>query len=105
MKQSIKENNILIARFMTDEPDVLERDLNKAGTVESMLYHCDWNWLMPILKRIGNIMFVYEYGTDEFERFEDIFPDTITLQEIFDGDIQSVWERVIEFINWYNNDK
>lgn len=48
----IIENNILIARFETTEPEVLEHDLGKAGTAECMQYHSDWNWLMPVVEKI-----------------------------------------------------
>jgi hypothetical protein len=46
----IWENNVIIARYMTDEPDVLERDLLKAGTIECMYYHDEWEWIMEVVE-------------------------------------------------------
>jgi hypothetical protein len=45
-QQEIRERNKQIAMLVTIEPEVLEGDLLKAGTIESMHYHDDWNWLM-----------------------------------------------------------
>ena len=46
-KQKIK-GGILIARTVTEEPDVLEGDLQRIDVQESMAkYAEDWIWLLP----------------------------------------------------------
>jgi len=50
--EQINKGNILIARYMTDEPEVLERDLLKAGTTESMGYSRYWDWIIPVYSKI-----------------------------------------------------
>lgn len=48
IQEEILEYNRRCALFCTTEPEVLERDLEKAGTLESMQFHSDWNWIMEI---------------------------------------------------------
>ncbi len=52
---NILEKNRIIAEFMTDEPEVLAMDLKRAGTLESMQYHSDWNWLMQVVEKIESL--------------------------------------------------
>ncbi len=56
-EQEIKNYNLQIAKLLTKEPEVLERDLLKAGTLESMNYHNDWNQLME----------AYHFVTDKYD--------------------------------------
>lgn len=51
-QQEILDGNRLIAMFMSDEPEVLEMDLRRAGTLEGMQYHSEWDWLMPVLDKL-----------------------------------------------------
>ncbi len=52
----IAAGNLIIARFVTDEPEVLEHDLKKDGTVNSMHYHDDWNVFMEAYAKIGKLL-------------------------------------------------
>ena len=42
MTQKQIDNASLLLRFMTTEPEVLELDLKRAGTLESTHYHDDY---------------------------------------------------------------
>jgi hypothetical protein len=103
-KEHILEGNRLIAKFMADNQAELEHDLKKAGTLESMHYDSDWNWLMPVVEKIeqetefGLVMYPdmcywNSYGDK---------PDG--LDEDFCGSrIECVYEAVVEFIKWNNS--
>lgn len=95
-----EKGNKLIAEFMTDEPEVLAHDLNKAGTLESMQYHDQWDWLMPVIEKIWNIignrssLFYFEYENELIRSYEDHI-----------SNITDCWNAVIAFIHWYNANK
>jgi hypothetical protein len=61
--------------------------------LKELIYHSSWDWLMPVVEKIGNIP---EHG--------------YVFKRSLDGGlfykIESVWLAVVEFIKWYNqNDK
>ena len=92
---------------MTTEPDVLERDLLKAGTVESMHYHDDWLWLMPVLDKIEllgfNTIVVCRarvgYHICHIHNYSDL-SDAISFKS--DNKLTTVYNCILKFITWYN---
>lgn len=75
-------------------------------TVDELLFDSSWDWLMPVVDKIENetgwelIM----YSNDcHWNKFGDFINDT----EIhYVGDRkESVYKAVVEFINWYNQNK
>lgn len=114
MNKEILEGNKLIAEFVTEEPEVLRRDLKRAGTLESMQYHESWDWLMPVIEKIEKNT-SYELTTSYDKRFEFIGWSVhwFTLKasdEIlgyiedkrFNTKINAAWYAMVEFIKWYN---
>jgi hypothetical protein len=101
---NIEENNKLIAEFMGIYPLNI-KNYSAMICTNNGYYHKSWDWLMPVFKKIGDYMFSFEWDSKEHEKFDEIFPDTIVLHEIFDGDIESIFLRVVEFIKWYNQNK
>lgn len=90
--QEIYKGNILIAKFMAkSESDlaVLEHDLKKAGTVESISYHKYWDWLMPVVEKIG-------------QTEDNMYTDPMSEVSLYSS-IISVFRAVVEFIEWFNN--
>ena len=59
-KEKILEGNRIIAMFDTNEPEVLKRDLLRAGTLESMHYHDQWEWIMPVVVKIQKLVIEYD---------------------------------------------
>ena len=120
------EKNRLIAQFMGCEPtpDALDRSVLAyyIGDViinadnsknendenvfhpEDMQFHTDWNWLMPVIRKIeelGNDVLIttnyIQISFDEGEQF--IVIDDLNIK------IDSVYNAVVEFIKWYNENK
>ena len=104
MNKELIENNKLIAEFMGafhEEPqpkhvvsvelgdDVWFLDLTDD---DSGKFHTSWDWLMPVVEKILNLKETYPQERQKV--FEKISPDrSITYQ------------AVVEFINWYNQQK
>ena len=71
-QEEILEGNKIIAFFMTKWPKELERDLLKAGTLESMCYHSDWNWLIPVVKKLNPKIACASVNLDIEEQFAEV---------------------------------
>ena len=55
IQEEIIEGNKVIVTFMTDDLGVLSRDLKKSGTVESLHYHDEWDWIMPVVEKLEKL--------------------------------------------------
>jgi hypothetical protein len=120
------EKNRLIAQFMECEPRtdavddrvlayyigdvIINADNSKNENDENvfhpddMKFHTDWNWLMPVIRKIeelGNDVLIttnyIQISFDEGEQF--IVIDDLNIK------IDSVYNAVVEFIKWYNENK
>lgn len=109
------EENKLIAEFMTDEPEVLKRDLQKAGALESMHYHDEWGWIMPVIQKIDNTKTIESAGSDDFYYYCVALEgscakvtDSKSGNTIIDIDLgytdwlKCAYYLAVEFIEWYN---
>lgn len=108
-----QENNKIIAEFMGVKPRLISPDVygysdspffscihdTPEKVIESISkyvkYHSDWNWLMPVITKITTL--------DEFQNkyeFNDLFWDTFTQL-----DINDIYQQVVLFIKWHNENK
>lgn len=128
------EKNKLIAEFMINNMRLITPDINYEpdeswdkdirilsnptfydDDLESFEYHTSWDWLMPVIKKIGDKDFSsvdIHYGTgatdsfswciiewdDGFNKFKT--SENINLDE--HSTIKATYNSVIEFIQWYN---
>ena len=102
-------NNKLIAEFMgavgTPKYNPTEWDVYITGcldvdsddekaqhfyTPDEMKYHTSWDWLMPVVRKISSMC-------DEPYELDNMKHALLT------GDIESVYDDVVEFINEYND--
>lgn len=78
----------------------------KIITIVNLKYHLSWDWLIPIVafvnKRIERRQF-------DFKRYqyirEYLIHDDFMLSRFLNNDIISIFERIVEFIKWYNKTK
>ena len=107
-----KESNILILNFM--EVETIEAAMMG---YKSLSYHNDWNWLLPVVKKINNTKFnelvVYVYikidgthactysqiRTNEFNAHWQL------IEYIQDAEIESVYKIVVATIKEMNKHK
>jgi hypothetical protein len=93
----IIEGNKLIAEFMGAKTlPYLPFDLKECK------YHSSWDWLMPVWKKLGNLMYEIrrQVSVEDYNRAGII---TINVLKAFQkADIDSAFNWIIEGIKWYN---
>ncbi len=110
----MNDKNKLIAEFM---------GLKTEGQMQSYkllhykntcgLYHSSWDWLMPVVEKIDQLLADDDFVTISYNRcFIEIcnpswiFPNTksesFTIESIGDTRIETTLNAVCEFITWYN---
>ncbi len=118
--KTIAEKNRMIAEFIGHEEEQTEsgefvyaiefQNSEKLNDIQieffyanELKYHTSWDWLMPVIKEISNKTgYVYVmYDTDSyFTNMGDSF--------YFGGGFESIEQThiaVVEFIEWYNENK
>lgn len=94
------ENNKLIAEFMGagyEENKYSHESSDYYFESCELEYHFNWNWLMPVVKKIRGIINV-DLTINEFECVKEM---ELNL-EPYDYEINQVHMAVVEFIKWYN---
>lgn len=109
------ENNRIVAEFMgwKERTDPTERWLGqwkdkKFQLHKILFFDTDWNWLMEVVEKI-NVIDDYRY-TVQINSMDTYIHDLKNGGFIFQSDmkwqpnelINSVYEAVVEFIKWYN---
>ena len=125
--ENIVENNKLIAEFLNWEFDDLSETFetpflklvdSKAFGDEQfscklqdfeLEFHTDWNWLMSVVEKIENLQDENNcaiYNVQIEQSFTEIIDNHTSETIIYDIDadskIEAVYNTVIEFIKWYN---
>src|SRR5690606_29040573 len=80
-------------------------------------YDNSWDWLMPVVEKISKIKMNWE-GCEPY--YDNVYPRTFGMLDnqgrpmfrfnghslfVADTLIESVWLAVVDFIEWYNNQK
>lgn len=58
---------------------------------DAFRYDTSWDWLMPVVEKIGNLNMQYEFGLATHYSAPNPF-----------GPIEGFYQYVVEFIRWYN---
>lgn len=103
-EQDIQAGNRLIVEFMEGKI-IAQTSLliqyefpdGKLFNNQQLQYHTSWDWLMPVVEKIGKMYDPYKYKA--FEEKEDAWEIVdLTLM----NPINEVYDCVIKFIQWYN---
>lgn len=97
-----KENNILIGLF---EAQFEEYESDRLRIIDDLTvkkfspkdYHKHWDLLMPIVENIGEEILNKPFD-ETLSHLTEIYGDNI-------WNIQALYEAVVEFIKWYNENK
>ena len=125
--ENIIENNKIIAEFLDWEFDDLSEtfetpflklvDPQAFGDEQfscklqdfELEFHSDWNWLMSVVEKIENLQDENNcaiYNVQIEQSFTEIIDNHTSETIIYDIDadskIEAVYNTVIEFIKWYN---
>lgn len=113
-QQSVIEGNRAIAEFMeletcTDPDHVNDKCYavpyaKGYHRAKQLQYHSSWDWLMPVVEKIEKLS-----GDEQFQVqiiIGDCYISTnnsgIYFQVVGNKKIDSVWQAIIQFIQWYN---
>ena len=117
------ENNKLIAEFLSVKIHpcetiekfkflpIEERGLYNGYFIDELKYHEDWNWLMEVVEKIESLEIFDRMGRFNIntKNFDENYTSFITdkdedfIQCEGDTKIEAVYNAVVEFIKWYNN--
>lgn len=91
-----QENNELIAKWMgwvyrSDPFNDWFVDGIPLG--KNLQFHSSWNWLMPVVEKIGDLYLDFPGRVSDFMRMSIGTP------------IDEVYKAVVEFIRWFNETK
>ena len=120
--ENIIENNKLIAEFLVkNEGGLVKLKENIFSTIDEfeipddyltlkdLKYHKDWNRLMSVVEKIENLQDENNcaiYNVQIEQSFTEIIDnhtsETIIYNIDADSKIEAVYNTVIEFIKWYN---
>ena len=117
------ENNKLIAEFMGLKPhgnyfEIEDETLMEITSIEKgevtslgyifevdgLKYHTSWDWLMSVIKKIGELEASDSEVTEHLSDNGDLTTSTmggVTVTPI----IRVAYQEVVEFIIWYKKDK
>lgn len=120
------ENNKLIAEFMTPKGyDGYGKAPNQVAP-KFLKYHSSWDWLMPVVKKIGELecsreitikfhdfpTYCFISGEKYFAVTHNVYPSFESYSEERENSgvwhrtlIEAVYKAIVEFIKWYNENK
>jgi len=117
-KKKIIESNRLIAEFMKipyiyhEEKIILNREYTRKElfTEGELQFHESWNDLMPVLAKIKSLNYNVEINHGQHNECV-IYGEGLQLENVISVGspdlelINSTWKAVVEFIQWYNQQK
>lgn len=70
--------------------------------LDLLRFHISWDWLMPIVKKIKDTICLWDFESEEYSKFEEIFDIDHTMSDFMNNNIDGIWTRCVEFVEYYN---
>lgn len=107
--EDIVKNNQLIAKFMGakmivknyHDISILKFPDKKTYDIQALKYHCSWDWLLPVYRKIRDII-NDRAKLDKHTRTKGDLLELDALMAICEVDIQKAFDSIVAFIKWYN---
>lgn len=80
-------------------------------TTEELLFHTSWDWLMPVVEKIESIeegkyqIDILQEGCRACVQCQTFIDNTVSKMPEGSTKLESAYKTVIDFINWYNENK
>lgn len=108
--KTTEENNRLIAEFMGFKMiNSLQISTPNGGGIflSELKYHTSWDWLMSVVEKIENLGFIFKMQGNATTFLKKGTFNTRIWNDDFIGDtkIKAIYNAVVEFIEWYNEQK
>jgi predicted TIM-barrel fold metal-dependent hydrolase len=107
----MKTNNELIAEFMGLPLTKQELEFSgdrkfKTVPFQKWKYHESWDWLMPVVEKIESLGFIFTIHSDAGYIGKHWYKGNIPhFGNVSENKITATYNVVIQFINWYNENK
>ena len=99
-QKEITQNNRLIAEFMEYPTKLTCKNLTDELCFNKLRYNSSWSLLMPVVNKISNT------HIEKLEFFNGkSYIINMNKSLYVDYDITGVYGEIVEFINWYNENK
>lgn len=104
MKEIIKDCRLVGEYMNVDISDYTSypEEGRKCYTENDLKYHCSWDWLMPVIRKIINDIGVKTAAECTSEEW---FQNTRICQMYIGIDIELAFYYVVEYIKWHNKNK
>ena len=105
-----RDDDIIVIQYgQGSEAEVFRQEIEEID----LQYHSSWDWLMPVVERIGEgmdrIIFGYDQGSTSLEiimyNHEGCADSDVDEPETSESLIDLTYQGVVEYINWYNKQK
>jgi hypothetical protein len=125
--KTIEQNNRMIAEFMGGKfhgQSLVEINKNEVWLPihgicrldlngKKLNYHSSWDWLMPVVEKIENLEYINREGRFNLGsvNFEENYTAYVIdngvglIQEEGETKLHATYQAVVQFIEWYNEQK
>lgn len=111
--KTLEQQNAMIAEFMGLHEIVKTSGAafqdNNTNEIHLLKYHTSWDWLMPVIEKIEKLNYDFEILGGCWVIIKDVDPDRDESTEIIEVSsktkMQTVYNAVCQFIEWYNANK
>jgi len=96
----VKKAGLLQIEFINPMVSPEDGAVRTDWQIADTCYHLSWDWLMPVIHKIGDINFGEVHGLED--KINELFPHDVNY--LFTP-IEYVYGKVVDFIEWYNTNK